>query len=132
MTQEQADRLRWMRGWDLMDPKSAEVIDAVLAEVAELQANFELRWQADRRAIAAWQAAHPESPHVWPDHADMCCWLMGEVERLRGEVKSILSDISTAPEWQLTDPRWQGNDLDVQVSRETYDKARALDTEGGE
>jgi len=41
-----------------------------------LQLTFDLRWQADRRAIKRWQAAHPGNDLTWPDHADMVVWLM--------------------------------------------------------
>lgn len=43
---------------------------------AELTAYFNLRWDADRRATARWQAAHPDRADVWPDHADLVVWLM--------------------------------------------------------
>jgi hypothetical protein len=37
---------------------------------------FDLRWQADMRAIKLWQAAHPGNDLVWPDHADLVVWLL--------------------------------------------------------
>jgi hypothetical protein len=47
------------------------------AELAERRASFNLRWQADMRAINMWQQAHPERGDlVWPDHADLVVWLM--------------------------------------------------------
>jgi hypothetical protein len=46
------------------------------AELAELNLVFDMQWEADQRAIKAWQAAHPERPNVWPDRCDMVMWLM--------------------------------------------------------
>jgi hypothetical protein len=46
------------------------------AELAELTLVFDMQWEADQRAIKAWQAAHPERPNVWPDRCDMVVWLM--------------------------------------------------------
>jgi hypothetical protein len=46
------------------------------AELAELNLVFDMQWEADQRAIKAWQAAHPERPNVWPDRCDMVVWLM--------------------------------------------------------
>src|SRR5690348_5000879 len=45
-------------------------------KLADLQRTFDLRWDADMRAIKRWQAAHPGSDLVWPDHADMVVWLL--------------------------------------------------------
>lgn len=50
--------------------------------VDELQRVFDLRWQADQRAIKMWRAAHPGKDMVWPDHADLVVWLL---ERLTHE-----------------------------------------------
>jgi hypothetical protein len=50
------------------------------SDVAELQATFDLRWQADQRAIKKWQAAHPGNELVWPDHADMVVWLLEQLD----------------------------------------------------
>lgn len=46
----------------------------------EMQASFDLRWEADMRAIRRWQAAHPGRDLVWPDHADLVVWLMEQLE----------------------------------------------------
>jgi hypothetical protein len=45
-------------------------------DAAQLNLTFDLQWEADQRAIKAWQAAHPERPNVWPDRCDMVVWLM--------------------------------------------------------
>lgn len=54
-------------------------LQAVRSERDELQRVFDLRWEADMRAIRRWQEAHPGNDHVWPDHADLVVWLMGQL-----------------------------------------------------
>lgn len=48
--------------------------------LSDLQRTFDLRWDADRRAIKRWQEAHPGNDLVWPDRADMVVWLLDELE----------------------------------------------------
>lgn len=55
-------------------------VPALLAELAEYKASSDLRWNADQRAIQRWKAAHPDKPLTQPDHADLCVWLMAELE----------------------------------------------------
>lgn len=56
----------------------------VLQEASELltehEQSFELRWQADMRAIKRWQAAHPGKDLTWPDHADLVVWLLEQLD----------------------------------------------------
>lgn len=49
------------------------------AELDDMQATFDLRWEADQRAIKRWQAAHPGNDLVWPDHADLVVWLLEQL-----------------------------------------------------
>ena len=49
-------------------------------------AQFNLRWNADMRAIKHWQAAHPGNDLVWPDHADLVVWLLEQLDALRNPV----------------------------------------------
>jgi aspartyl/asparaginyl beta-hydroxylase (cupin superfamily) len=53
-------------------------------ELAEMKASFDLRWKADMRAIKKWQAETGRTME-WPDHADLCVWLMGKLETLSKE-----------------------------------------------
>jgi hypothetical protein len=64
--------------------------EALEKELAEMKASFDLRWNADRRAIARWQAEHPEKGHVWPDHADMVVWLLDQNDKLTQFAKDYL------------------------------------------
>lgn len=63
-------------------------IRALMAEVEERQQSFDLRWKADMRAIERWHdASNP--PLVWPDHVDLCVWLLGENERISQRVREL-------------------------------------------
>ncbi len=51
------------------------------AEVKELQATFDLINKAHMRAIAVWNKSHPDNGYVWPDHKDLCVWLMEQLDK---------------------------------------------------
>ena len=51
--------------------------------IAEYEHNFELRWKASQRAMKRWHTAHPLKQAVWPDHADLCVWLIDQTFDLR-------------------------------------------------
>ena len=77
------DRLQNER--DLLFKKNRNI----QSELEEYKASFDLRWNADMRAIKRWQEAHPDRKHVWPDHADMCAWLMEQLDKLEAELKAL-------------------------------------------
>lgn len=52
------------------------IIGARKAQTLWDRKSFDVRWEADQRAIKRWQEAHPGNDLVWPDHADMVVWLM--------------------------------------------------------
>lgn len=52
-------------------------------ELEGMKRTFDLRWKADRRATRRWQEANPGNDLVWPDHADMVVFLLGELDRAR-------------------------------------------------
>lgn len=58
--------------------------DALRADRDDLQATFDLRHAADRRAIDQWHAAGNDAL-TWPDHADLVVWLAEQAESLRRE-----------------------------------------------
>jgi hypothetical protein len=83
-----------------------EEVGELTAEIVDLRASFDLRWKADMRAIKRWQAVHPGKELVWPDHADMVVWLLGEVDRLRAaliEARELLGD--HGPDLPRTNPK---------------------------
>lgn len=60
----------------------------------ELEQLFELRFEADIRAIKRWQAAGPGRELRWPDHADMVVWLLDEADKLRAALKECADDLA--------------------------------------
>jgi hypothetical protein len=52
-----------------------EETGALQDRIGELEALFELRHDADMRAIARWREATGKTMTL-PDHADLCVWLM--------------------------------------------------------
>lgn len=67
-------------GWDWLQ---ATISGDQPDELRDLKATFDLRWDADMRAIKRWQAAHPGNELVWPDHADMVIWLLEQLDTAR-------------------------------------------------
>lgn len=49
-------------------------------QIEEHDQSFDLRWKADMRAIKRWQEAHPGNDLTWPDHADLCVWLLEQLD----------------------------------------------------
>ena len=62
-------------------PDTAPLAQWAVERIEELEAIFDLRWKAHMRAIERWQKAHPGNDLVWPDHADLCVWLLGELDK---------------------------------------------------
>jgi hypothetical protein len=60
-------------------------------ELEEYERVFELRRQADQRAIKIWREAHPGREHVFPDHTDLLLYLMVDRERLYSWVNDLQS-----------------------------------------
>ena len=48
------------------------------ARVIELEAAFNMRWDADMRAIDMWQDRGGDAL-MMPDHADLCVWLLSQL-----------------------------------------------------
>lgn len=55
---------------------SPSAVLALLDEVEEFQRTFDLRWDADMRAIKRWREAGEGRELTMPDHADLCVWLL--------------------------------------------------------
>jgi len=81
MTNDLVKRLRDTRydGQLMMRVTAADRIE-------ELENTVDLRWECDRRAIKQWREAHPGNDRVWPDHVDLCMWLMEKVEELENNL----------------------------------------------
>jgi hypothetical protein len=68
-----------------LQPLISEAAD----EIEEHDQSFDLRWKADMRAIKRWQAEKPGLELTWPDHADLCVWLLEQNDRLRTALERI-------------------------------------------
>jgi len=75
---------------------TSEEIAAKLRETEierdELQATFDLRWECDMRAIKQWRAAHPGNDRVWPDHADLCVWLVDQLTEAQADSQRLAAE----------------------------------------
>jgi head-tail adaptor len=80
--------------WPCWASQALKALKAAEQEQREHEASFNIRWKADMRAIKRWQQAHGQ-PDMWPDHADLCVWLMEQLEQARG--------ISPAPSRPIAD-----------------------------
>lgn len=61
-------------------------------ETDDLERTFDMRWQADQRAIKRWQAETGRTD-TWPDHADLCVWLMEKLDAERERCRKIAEDV---------------------------------------
>ena len=104
---------------------AAEERDSLKAEVADLQATFDFRWKADQRATAMWQVATGRE-RMWPDHADMVIWMLGEIDKLRAECDEARA-VVRATLWMAG--RYADGRMTSAIS--TYNEAREKAEAGG-
>ena len=74
-----AEEFRYKDRYEDVGEVITEAVTALRAaweNEAERERSFNMRWAADQRAIKAWQEANPGNDLVWPDHTDLCLWLM--------------------------------------------------------
>jgi hypothetical protein len=57
-------------------------------ELSELQETFDIRWNADMRAIKLWQKKTGRK-NVWPDHVDLVVFLMERLESNSNHEKKL-------------------------------------------
>lgn len=62
------------------------------AALAEHKHSFDLRWQADQRARALWRKDRPDRDMIWPDHADLCVWLLEQRDALAAKLAEAEKD----------------------------------------
>lgn len=71
---------------DLGDEDLSSDTKALQEEVIELRRGFELRWRASIRAMERWRAEDPVNRElIMPDHADLCVWLLEQLEAKDGD-----------------------------------------------
>lgn len=68
-----------------------DLIAALLKEIADNDASFDLRWHADRRADKMWQEKTGKH-NTMPDHADLCVFLLQKVDGLTAENRRLKRD----------------------------------------
>jgi hypothetical protein len=61
-------------------PDSAQHADQIVDALNEDFDRFNLRWNADMRAVKRWRAANPGNELVLPDHADLVVWLLEQLD----------------------------------------------------
>ncbi len=71
-------------------------------ELAELRETFELRWAADQRAIARWRETTGKED-IWPDHADLVCYLLARLEAAEEEMSTEAVESQAPREWGSDD-----------------------------
>lgn len=105
MSISEAEKADWLGenyhgNWEMwVDPVAIhDAIRAQAARIAELttekaeqEASFDLRWKADMRAIKRWQEKTGRT-QVWPDHADLCVWLLERIKGLEASVRNQQGD----------------------------------------
>lgn len=88
MTDRPSDASDLLR--DLCEDQRKE-IKRLRQEIEEFQASADLRWDADMRAIKRWQEA-TGATDTWPDHADLCVWLLEQLDTHKKEQARELHD----------------------------------------
>lgn len=74
----------------------AAALRAAAEEIEQRDRSFDVRWRADMRAIKRWQQANPGNDLVWPDHADLCVWLMDSRHTERGKLSAATRKLEAA------------------------------------
>lgn len=81
----------WVKALD----EAMEHIKELSEDNDELNFSFNLRWKADIRAIKKWQIKTGKKLR-WPDHADLCVYLMDELDKKRFWFEKIIISILAA------------------------------------
>jgi hypothetical protein len=82
----------------IYDTQRSELVDKqryilqLEAELSERDKSFELRQASDMRAIDMWQEAAGEELQ-WPNHADLCVWLMERNAYLEDKVRDLNTEL---------------------------------------
>lgn len=74
----------FMRGGEARKVYDEARVNKAIEESDELEALFDMQWEADQRAVKRWRAAHPDNDMVLPDRADMVVWLMEQLDAPHG------------------------------------------------
>ncbi|MGY3278084.1 hypothetical protein [Bradyrhizobium sp. S3.7.6] len=72
------------------DEEAASMLGEGADDIEAREFSFDLRWNADMRAIKRWQAEKPGRELSWPDHADLCIWLLeqlADIDLLKADIR---------------------------------------------
>lgn len=71
-----------------------EKLEDIADELESLNASSSLRWNADMRAINRWRKEKPRARALlWPDHADLCVWLLNQLEASHAMIETLAYSI---------------------------------------
>jgi hypothetical protein len=59
---------------------AAAEIEDLHSQIADKEASFDVRWDADMRAIDRWHKQTGKTM-IWPDHVDLVMWLLEQLEK---------------------------------------------------
>jgi hypothetical protein len=106
-------------------------------ELYDMKHSFRLRWNADIRAIKRWQEATGRTME-WPDHADLCVWLMERITELEKSANPKLYFESTdnsshhyIVEWDRRFDWYKWQDLDDDDPESWKAPSYAIRKDGG-
>jgi hypothetical protein len=71
-------------------------IEALTAEVGELQEVFDFQWRANMRAVEMWRAANPGNDLVLPDSARLTVWMLDRIEALTAKNEMLGREVNIA------------------------------------
>ena len=80
-----------INGYKFGQQGDANLIEAIKAENAELQALFDMQWKRMRTAEKLWCDAHPDRKNIRPDLGALIQWLMDERGRSLNNFVQVLS-----------------------------------------
>lgn len=83
---EQVEKRREAERYEPEVERLMYLVGALTRERDELLQSFDMRWKADMRAIKRWQDAGGDK-NTWPDHADLCVWLLDEMDKLAHDIE---------------------------------------------
>jgi hypothetical protein len=66
--------------------KAEDRLRALEADLAELDAVFDLQWQADMRAVTEWRRKKPGNDLVLPDGCSLAVWALQQLDEARAEL----------------------------------------------
>lgn len=95
---QQLGRRRFQVSWsgNILDIAAQILISHVekaKTDVASLQQTFDLRWDADMRAIKRWQAAGSDRELTWPDRADLVVFLLEQMDAMRKQFDARVAEL---------------------------------------